>query len=55
MPYFTWKQELVSNIFSMIVPRNSFFASNSPQVPLNLIFFDNFGNSKAFNTGLTYS
>ena len=30
-----------------------FFASNLPQAPSNLTFFDNFGNSKVFNTVLT--
>ena len=30
-----------------------FFDSYLPQTPSNLVFFDNFGNSKAFQTVLT--
>ena len=39
VPCFTWKLEFISNILSVIVFGNSFFASNSPQAPLNLICF----------------
>ena len=51
--FFTWKLELFSNILRLIVSEKFFLILTLPR-PLQT-FFDNFGNSKAFHTVLTWS
>ena len=48
-PYFTWKLDFVSNILYMIVSGNIFLPLTCPGL-FRLTLFDNFGNSKVFNT-----
>ena len=52
MRYFTWKIELVSNALWMIASENLFLCQLARE-PFKLNFFDKFGSSKAFYTGLT--
>ena len=49
---FTLKLELVSDILQLIVSGNPILIITRPR-PLQTYFFDNFGNSKAFETALT--
>ena len=51
--YFPWKLELVPNTLWMIVPGNLFVILTRPG-PFKLNLLDNFENSKAFHTALTY-
>ena len=49
MHYFTWKLELVSNIFVSYCLWKLFLILTRPR-PIQTYFFDIFGNSKAFHT-----
>ena len=55
MLYFTWKLELVSNILWIIVSENLFLILTSAThlQTFFFLFFDYFGNSKAFYAVLT--
>ena len=44
--------EPLSNILSVVIPGKRFLPLTAP-APFKLIFIDNFGNSKVFNTILT--